>query len=152
TLPNQPARKMAGEISGLTCPASEYLGQFHAVVAFDVLEHIPDDRAALAGIRRLLESGGNAYVHVPGGDINAPLDENDKKHGHVRHGYSESQIRAVIDSQVWTEKRYLKTFSPAELKAYHMALKGWVTAGRKKLAKCPFDGKEGKCHLFVLTK
>jgi hypothetical protein len=35
------------------------------VVCTDVLEHVPDDRAALAEIRRVLEPGGHTLVHVP---------------------------------------------------------------------------------------
>src|SRR5205085_11332627 len=35
------------------------------VICTDVLEHVPDDRAALAEIRRVLAPGGRTLVHVP---------------------------------------------------------------------------------------
>ena len=35
------------------------------VVCTDVLEHVPDDRAALAEIRRVLQPRGHTLVHVP---------------------------------------------------------------------------------------
>ena len=136
----------------LTQPTEEHHGRYDIVVCFDVLEHIEDDQAALGGIQAVLKPGGTAYVHVPGGDANAPLDENDKKHGHARHGYNEAQAKEMIHSQSWANVEYLKTFGPAELDAYMLALDGYVTLGRKKLKRCTFDGKQGKAHLFVLKK
>ena len=41
---------------------------FDAILACDVLEHVPDDRAALAEFRRVLRVGGVAVVTVPQGD------------------------------------------------------------------------------------
>ena len=40
-------------------------GTFSGVVALDVLEHIPDDKAAVAEIVRVLAPGGMLYVTVP---------------------------------------------------------------------------------------
>jgi SAM-dependent methyltransferase len=40
-------------------------GSFSGVVALDVLEHIPDDRAAAQEIARVLAPGGMLYVTVP---------------------------------------------------------------------------------------
>lgn len=40
-------------------------GSLPAVGLFDVLEHLPDDVAVLAGLRRLLVPGGRLYVTVP---------------------------------------------------------------------------------------
>ena len=40
-------------------------GQYDLVGAFDVVEHIEDDRAALKGIARLLKPGGKLVVTVP---------------------------------------------------------------------------------------
>lgn len=40
-------------------------GQFDAVIACDVIEHIPDDRKALAEIHRILSPGGIAILTVP---------------------------------------------------------------------------------------
>jgi SAM-dependent methyltransferase len=38
---------------------------FDAVLCLDVLEHVPDHRAALAELRRVLRPGGWALLHVP---------------------------------------------------------------------------------------
>jgi SAM-dependent methyltransferase len=40
-------------------------GSFDVVLATDVIEHVDDDRAALAEIARVLKSGGTALVSVP---------------------------------------------------------------------------------------
>jgi len=50
-------------------------GVFDLVVASDVLEHIPDDRAALAEIRRVLRLGGIAILTVPQSDLDEPTVE-----------------------------------------------------------------------------
>ncbi len=48
--------------SGLALP---FTGGFDVVAAFDVLEHVADDRAALIEIRRVLQPGGRLVVTVP---------------------------------------------------------------------------------------
>jgi SAM-dependent methyltransferase len=40
-------------------------GAYDLVGAFDVIEHIPDDKAAIAGISRLLKPGGKFVMTVP---------------------------------------------------------------------------------------
>ena len=136
----------------LTHPPEEMKGKFYLVVASDVLEHIEDDRAAVKGIYELLLTGGMAYVHVPGGDINAPLDDTDREHGHVRHGYAEEQINQVIKSQPFSNIEYKKTFNDIETQACLLFRDGNKEAALKKLNTSPFDGKEGRSHLFLLTK
>lgn len=51
------------QASATAMPFAE--GTFSAVVALDVLEHIPDDRGAAAEIARVLAPGGMLYVTVP---------------------------------------------------------------------------------------
>lgn len=48
---------------------------FDAVIACDVLEHVPDDHSALSEVRRVLRPGGLAILTVPQRDPPAPTDE-----------------------------------------------------------------------------
>lgn len=50
-------------------------GSFDTLIACDVLEHVPDDRAALREIRRVLSPGGIAILTVPQKDPPATTDE-----------------------------------------------------------------------------
>jgi len=53
---------LAGSLPGL---ADDLATRFDLVTLLDVLEHIEDDVAALAGIRRLLKPGGKLLLTVP---------------------------------------------------------------------------------------
>jgi SAM-dependent methyltransferase len=48
---------------------------YDAIIACDVLEHVPDDRAALRELRRILRPGGVAILTVPQKDSPAVTDE-----------------------------------------------------------------------------
>ena len=48
---------------------------FDVVIACDVLEHVPSDRAAMRELRRILRAGGKALVTVPQMDSPAATDE-----------------------------------------------------------------------------
>lgn len=59
---------------GVSLPFSD--GYFDAVVAFEVFEHLPDPRASLKEIRRILKSGGVILISTPFiyGEHGAPYD------------------------------------------------------------------------------
>jgi SAM-dependent methyltransferase len=40
-------------------------GSFDLVIAFDVIEHVDDDRAMMSEIKRILSPGGAVAIHVP---------------------------------------------------------------------------------------
>jgi SAM-dependent methyltransferase len=40
-------------------------GSFDLVIAFDVIEHVEDDRGMMSEIKRILRPGGAAAIHVP---------------------------------------------------------------------------------------
>ena len=56
--------------------------KFDALLALDVIEHIDDDRAAVAGMARLLNDGGVAIVSVPA--LPELFSEYDSIQGHRR--------------------------------------------------------------------
>ncbi len=48
-----------------------YVGRFDAVTMFDVIEHLPDPRAALERCRRYLVGGGHLFITTP--DTGSPI-------------------------------------------------------------------------------
>lgn len=78
---------------------------FDLVTAFDVLEHIPDDEAAVRDLYRALRPGGTLLIHVPrdrwktrSGVVHRVADEDawQINPGHVRTGYSLERMRALL--------------------------------------------------------
>ncbi|RKS74057.1 methyltransferase family protein [Motilibacter peucedani] len=69
-------------------------GSIGLVVAFDVLEHIDDDDAVVAHVRRALRPGGTLLVAVPAGMRN--WSAHDEAVGHVRR-YEREQLRALLE-------------------------------------------------------
>jgi SAM-dependent methyltransferase len=91
---------------------------FDMITAFDVLEHISDDREAVSDLTRALRPGGSLLVHVPrdqwtrrDGGVERVADEDAWRinPGHVRQGYSPESVRrlldgaglSVVDMQIW---------------------------------------------------
>jgi ubiquinone/menaquinone biosynthesis C-methylase UbiE len=92
-------------VSGRTvwvCCSAERLpfadGSFAAAVAIAVLEHVPDDRAALRELARVLQPGGRAWVTVPHALRNVmpllrPLNRrHDRRLGHLRRYEAEHLV------------------------------------------------------------
>jgi SAM-dependent methyltransferase len=61
------ARSRLGDIEFEQVDATQipYDGEFDVVGAFDVIEHLEDDEAALGGLHRALRPGGGAIITVP---------------------------------------------------------------------------------------
>ena len=70
-------------------------GSLDAVVAFDVLEHLRDDAAAVAHAHRALRPGGAYLVAVP---VDMRLwSAHDEAVGHVRRYEREQLVRLLVD-------------------------------------------------------
>jgi len=67
--------------------------KFDMVVAFEVLEHIQNDKKAIAEINRVLKPGGFLVFSVPA--FNALFGPKDKAHFHMRR-YNKKMIRNLL--------------------------------------------------------
>ncbi|NUT00099.1 MAG: class I SAM-dependent methyltransferase [Sphingomonas sp.] len=95
------ARGMAEERLGhpvLSSPLPELAGvpddRYDMVAALDVIEHIPDDKAALEGISRVLKPGGKLVVTVPAHQW--MWSAHDVVNHHQRR-YSKAALRQLIE-------------------------------------------------------
>jgi SAM-dependent methyltransferase len=70
-------------------------GHYHLIALLDVLEHIEEDRASLASIKRKLAPGGRILLTVPANEW--MWSAHDAAHHHHRR-YSKSGLRKVIES------------------------------------------------------
>lgn len=98
-------RRLVGErvslLKGPDLPFGDAL--FDAVVIVDLLEHLEDDARLIAECHRVLKPTGRLIVNVPHlkrGAILRPvrrlLGLSDERHGHVRPGYTESQLFELL--------------------------------------------------------
>lgn len=80
---------------------------FDAVTMFDLIEHVPDDQKAIAEARRVLKPGGYLLLSTPNENWRFPYygfmksicpDESEvmAEWGHVRRGYTLSQLESLI--------------------------------------------------------
>jgi SAM-dependent methyltransferase len=74
--------------------AADRFGTFDAVLALDVIEHLDDDRAAVARLGRLARPGGLVLLSVPA--LPGLLGEFDEVQGHRRR-YLPETLRAAFD-------------------------------------------------------
>ena len=95
------ARGMAEERLGrsvLSAPLPELAGlsddQYDLVAALDVIEHIPDDKAALEGVARVLKPGGKLVMTVPAHQW--MWSAHDVVNHHQRR-YSKAGLKTLID-------------------------------------------------------
>jgi SAM-dependent methyltransferase len=96
-----PARLRAQPLSALLSQAERY----KTVISMDCLEHIADDRAALAELVRLVQPGGRLLITVPA--LPWVFGERDRILGHYRR-YTRSSLQALLEGQplVVRELRY----------------------------------------------
>ncbi|MGB6014167.1 MAG: class I SAM-dependent methyltransferase, partial [Nodosilinea sp.] len=81
---------------------------FDAVTMFDVLEHIPNDKSAIAEAWRVLKPGGSLLVSTPNENwqfpyyksfrLICPLDTQVMAEwGHVRRGYTQLELEKLVN-------------------------------------------------------
>mgnify|MGYP006274826235 FL=1 len=68
--------------------------RFDAVVCTEVIEHIPDDAAAVRELARVVKAGGTLIASVP--HRPAPADPN-----HAHADYSVAEFRALLEGAGW---------------------------------------------------
>jgi len=114
-------RKLVGERvylmeeRSIPCPAES----FDQVLVVDMLEHVHDDRACLAEIRRVLRPGGVLVINVPNPHegllrkLRFRLGQTDEAHGHVRPGYSLAALEQLLgaDFSIERSRSYARVFS-----------------------------------------
>lgn len=103
------ARAVATDVSGVAVAAGALPesvpfadGQFDLICLLDVLEHIEDDGAALARVKRLLKPGGYLLVTVPA--YSWLWSSHDAAHHHRRR-YSAGLLRRKADEAGLTVRR-----------------------------------------------
>lgn len=91
--------------------------RFDVAVCVDVMEHIPDDGAALRNLYRALKPGGRLLVHVPmRHQLQWRLLPMFKKHtvsDHVRDEYLPKEIVAKVEGAGFRVDSFGATFGPA---------------------------------------
>ena len=74
-------------------------GTFDLALALDVIEHVPDDLAALAELNRVLKPGGTLLVTVPA--LQLLWSAHDEANGHYRR-YTLGELRGRVESSGFT--------------------------------------------------
>jgi SAM-dependent methyltransferase len=101
-----------GSIAHLPFPSA----RFDLITCLDVIEHLPDDVAALTELRRVTAPGGRLLVTVPA--FQSLWSSHDVANEHLRR-YRAPQLRSAATAADWTTERvtYFNSllFAPAAL-------------------------------------
>ena len=118
----------------LTVPIEE-VGQHSAVVAYNVLEHIPDDVAALRTFAQLLRPGGTVVLVVPA--FPSAMSDFDRAIGHQRR-YRRRTLRAAAE-QAGLQVEVLHHVNLIGLFAWYVHVKALKTPPHAGLSLTVFD-------------
>jgi len=132
---------------------------FGHVLAFDVLEHVLDDRTLLVNIERVLRPGGILWLSTPahrfrvfpGGAVQNRLC---RSWGHVRQGYSASDLVARLPGNMegaffyWNEPVFRVLY--LALKALDQVRPAWTPQFIRWIAGLDARYRKGESgHLFA---
>jgi ubiquinone/menaquinone biosynthesis C-methylase UbiE len=117
-------------------------GQFDQVVIIDYLEHVARDDLFAAELHRILRPGGRLIVNTPHAkrsplrSLRLALGQTDERHGHLRHGYTDASIRALLGpwfevDRVWTYSKFFSELIDTAMQAAVERVKGEAGSGGK---------------------
>lgn len=109
---NAAARGLAPVVCATLDDAGFLPGSLPAVGLFDVLEHLPDDRAVLESLARLVPLGGRLYLTVPA--FSWLWSDDDDLAGHHRR-YTRRRLRRVVEAAGFAVDTNTYLFSPLPL-------------------------------------
>jgi ubiquinone/menaquinone biosynthesis C-methylase UbiE len=115
---------------------------FDAATMFDVLEHIPDDRRAIAEVFRVLKPGGYLLISTPNENWRFPYfrfmrkwcpseEEMFKEWGHVRRGYSLEALEKLVPAACEKSATFI---SPLTALCHDVSFS--ILGGRRRWAIC----------------
>lgn len=94
--PDRTVRLVRGDALHLPFATSS----FNTVLAFDIIEHIVDDRSAVKELLRVLSDQGDLWISTPGANFTIfprfLTPRANRGWGHVRNGYTEAAIRDMV--------------------------------------------------------
>jgi SAM-dependent methyltransferase len=112
----------------LICNDAHFLplasGSFDAVFAFDVIEHIENDRAVLSELVRILTDGGTLWMSTPSAGFEIfprfLTCRANRGWGHVRNGYAPAEIHEKLPPGIMTD---IMLWNEPMLRFLHVALR-----------------------------
>lgn len=109
---NAAARGLAPVVCATLEDAGFRPGSLPAAGLFDVLEHLPDDRAVLESLARLIPFGGRLYLTVPA--LSWLWSDDDDLAGHHRR-YTRRSLRRVVEAAGFSVDTDTYLFAPLPL-------------------------------------
>lgn len=103
--------------------------RFALVTCVDVLEHVEDDAAFLAGLAALTDAGGTLVMHTPAVPKRRYIASFEEQHDHVRPGYAPERLTALLGQAGYKNIRLRHTFGAAGAVAWE----GFALARRGRL-------------------
>jgi SAM-dependent methyltransferase len=130
---------------------------FDLVVATEVLEHVDDDAAFLAGVERVLKPGGCFVMTTPNGD-DAPVPHGDhKRHYRLRQLSDVLSVR-FVDADIrycvvgdWLFRLGLKRWSVRSPLRTLLGMIAWFLSYRMERLRGEDDRSAGKVHLIAVA-